>query len=176
MDDTIYLRSLKRTAFSEKTSSLNTTASATLPGSPGRGSVGPEKLGGLPAARIQIVRDDPSGGKYLPILPHIRSARGLQMSGRKSYALYRESHMRCIVSASARQGPGEERKADRRRIRDTTPCTKPLAGTYGDWFPVCSEIRGREVCVGPPVRRQFVRGALRFGWLRGRSGLVGRLE
>jgi hypothetical protein len=62
----------------------------------------------------------------------------------------------CVVSGVRRRQRTEEQdKADRRRIRDTTPCTKPLAGTYGDWFPVCSEIRGREVCVGPQVRRRF---------------------
>jgi hypothetical protein len=29
---------------------------------------------------------------------------------------------------------GEQRKTDRRRIPDTTTCTKPLENAYGDWF------------------------------------------
>jgi hypothetical protein len=60
-----------------------------------------------------------------------------------SYALYRECG-----------GAGELKsmtKADRRRIPDTTPCTKPLEETYGYWFPACAEIRGYEVRVVAPV-------------------------
>jgi hypothetical protein len=45
--------------------------------------------------------------------------------------------LRVVSGVRRRRKGGEQDKADRRRIPDTTTCTKPLARAYGDWFPAC---------------------------------------
>jgi hypothetical protein len=42
-----------------------------------------------------------------------------------------------VSGVRRREGAGEQDKSDRRRIPDTTTCTKPLGKAYGDWFLIC---------------------------------------
>src|SRR5712691_1816825 len=85
-------------------------------------------------------------------------------------------HVLSVVSGvRRRRRAGERDKADRRRIPDTTTCTKPLGQSYGDWFPICR--RGHQDCcvfklvIGGGLRPWW---ALRIGEMRGEGVFMDR--
>ena len=79
--------------------------------------------------KVLIIEDD----------THLREplARALRIEGYQVLAAEDGKVLRDVSGVRRRREVGEQDRADRRRIPDTSTCTKPLLTSYGDWFPAC---------------------------------------